>query len=372
MAHSLVLIDMTTRSRVLYIAGQLGGGGLERQLGYLLKAMDRDRLRPKVAVWNYNEHDVNVKRIKALGAELIPVPRSGSRLARLLWLRRTAAELAPEVVHSYSFFTNVAAQFAGVGATTMGSVRADFVRDRVSTGAILGRTCARWPRSQVCNSLAAVTAISRSRSFFRPHQVFLVRNALDLAQFPVREIPRTGPPLILGIGSLVRFKRWDRLIQLGLALSNLKIRVRIRIAGEGPERPGLQSLIMRLHLQDIVDLAGYQDGIPEMLAAASLVVHTSESEGYPNVIMEAMACGRPVVATNSGDSSDLIEQGLTGYVVAIGDDDALTQRVAELVTNPSLVREMGTAARQRAELMFRPERLVHETLDAYRSLGWKG
>src|SRR5438132_843874 len=120
--------------------------------------MDRDRLRPKVAVWNYNEQDVNVKRIREFGTELIPVPRSGSRLARLIWLRRTVAGLAPELVHSYSFFTNLAAEFAGGGAATMGSVRADFVRDRLSTGAILGRTCARWPRSQICNSLAAVTA----------------------------------------------------------------------------------------------------------------------------------------------------------------------------------------------------------------------
>ena len=61
--------------------------------------------------------------------------------------------------------------------------------------------------------------------------------------------------------------------------------------------------------------------------------------------MEAMACGRPVVATNSGDSSDLIEDGVTGYVVPIGDDKALTGRVAELVSNPVLIREMGRAAR---------------------------
>jgi glycosyltransferase involved in cell wall biosynthesis len=358
-----------SKVRILYVVGQLAGGGLERQLGYLLKAMDRDRFQPKVAVWNFDEEDVNVQRIRALGVELIAIPRGGSRL---VWFRRLASQLAPEVVHSYSFFTNVAAHFAGTSPTRVGSIRADFLRDRASTGPVLGRFCARWPRCQVCNSSAAASLISRSKSIFKPQRVFFVRNALDLAQFPVHELLSTGIPLILGIGSLMPFKRWDSVIKLGLELANRRIPARIQIVGDGPDRGRLQSLINRLELQDSVKLLGYQYNISRVLAGASLVVHASSSEGYPNAIMEAMACGRPVVATDAGDSSHLIEGGSTGYIVGVGDDGALIERVVELIMNPDLMREMGAAARKRAELMFGPERLVRETLDVYRSLGWMG
>src|SRR3989442_294374 len=101
--------------RLLYLIGQLHTGGSERQLCYLFKAMDRERYKPAVAVWTHREEDVYVPQIRALGVPLYSFPRAFSRLAKLSALRALVREVEPEVVHSYSFYTNFAAYWATRG-----------------------------------------------------------------------------------------------------------------------------------------------------------------------------------------------------------------------------------------------------------------
>jgi D-inositol-3-phosphate glycosyltransferase len=87
--------------------------------------------------------------------------------------------------------------------------------------------------------------------------------------------------------------------------------------------------------------------------------------------MEAMACGRAVVATGVGDTPFIVEHQKTGFVIPCGDDAALVERMARLITDRELCRHMGEASRLKAECEFGLERLVAETLAAYRAAGWK-
>jgi glycosyltransferase involved in cell wall biosynthesis len=107
------------------------------------------------------------------------------------------------------------------------------------------------------------------------------------------------------------------------------------------------------------------------LANAWFLLHTSDSEGYPNVVMEAMACGRAVVATDAGDVASLVEDAKTGFVVPRGDEATLLARMVTLMTDHDLCRRMGEAGRAKAEQQFGLDRLVSETLAAYRAIGWK-
>jgi glycosyltransferase involved in cell wall biosynthesis len=358
--------------RFLYLIGQLSPGGSERQLCYLLQATDRERYQPAVAVWNFSEADVYVPRMRALQIPLYAFPNMPSA-AKLRAFRRLVRQLAPEVVHSYSFFTNFAAYWGvwGTQSVVCGSIRSDFTFDMQSLSPWLGRLSARWPPAQICNSSLAAETVRRWPGPFVPRRLFVVRNGLDLEQFRGAPLPAGGKSCIVGVGSLVPGKRWERLLKAAVELQRRGYDFVVQIAGDGPLHGLLRQQAQALGVADCVEFMGYSEHIPSLLANATFLVHPSDSEGYPNVVMEAMACGRAVVATDAGDVPCLVDDGKTGFVVPQGDDAALLARMATLMTDHDLCQQMGAAGRAKAEQRFGLARLVSETLTAYRAIGWK-
>jgi glycosyltransferase involved in cell wall biosynthesis len=173
------------------------------------------------------------------------------------------------------------------------------------------------------------------------------------------------------MGSLLPVKRWDRLLRAIKETKSKAGEVRLRIAGDGPLRPVLEKLAGNLGILRDVDFLGPIHDVPGFLRGAKFLVHTSESEGCPNVVMEAMACGLPVVAMNAGDIPYLLDGERTGFVVAQDDVVALVDRIRQLLSDESLCGRMGVEARRRAEQEFGLNRLVSETLAAYKAGGWK-
>jgi len=361
--------------RLLYLVGQLGPGGRERQLWYLLSALDRARYRPAAAVWSYRADEVYALRIAALGVPVFPVASpAASPLAKLASLRRLVREQRPEVLHVQSFFLNAPGWLATRGTRTLaiGTVASDFDADRRLAGPALGRLCAALPRFQIFNNRNAIETARRTRSPFAPGRARLVRNAVDLAAFQACPAPASGRAEILAVGTLYAYKRWDRLVAAAERLARRGLDFRVTLVGEGPARADLAAQVARLGLGERFRLVGYRDDVAELLAGASLLAHTADFEGCPNVVLEAMAAGRAVVASAVGDIPLLIEDGVHGFVVPKDDVDALADRLARLIADRALCREMGARARARAERDLSIGRLVEETLAAYREAGWSG
>jgi glycosyltransferase involved in cell wall biosynthesis len=359
--------------RLLYLVGQLSPGGLERQLCYLLQSMDRGRYQPAVAVWNFSETDVYVPRIRALNVPVYAFPCMSSAAAKLRAFGRLVRRLEPEVVHSYTFFTNFAAYWVirDTRAIAVGSVRSDFTLAKKDSGPWLGRLNALWPRDQICNSFSAAETCRLSQSFFVPKQLSIVRNGLDLELFHSMPPAVGGKARIVGVGSLIPVKRWDRLLRAAVELKRSGVDCLIQIAGDGRLRGLLEQQARELGVTDYIEFMGYTENIPGLLANARFLVHTADSEGCPNVVMEAMACGRAVVATDAGVIPSLVEDGTTGFIVPRGDEATLLACMVTLITDHNLCQRMGEAGRAKAERQFGLDRLVLETLDAYRVMGWK-
>jgi glycosyltransferase involved in cell wall biosynthesis len=359
--------------RILYLIGQLSAGGAERQLLYLLQTMARERCRPAVAVWNYRKEDVFVSQIERLGVPVYSLGTQSGPVRQLQVLRRLIRHLRPEVIHSYSFFTNLAAHLGaiGTGAISIGSVRGDYLEDVRSAGRLRGYLNASCPRFQIYNSVAALDAARASLRIKQPGVAVVIRNGLDLQRFRYdSQLPAHTPPTVLGVGSLLPSKRWDRLLSAAAQLKQRGLVCRVEIAGEGPMRPSLDALARRLGLSDQVRFLGHVDLIEERLHASSLLAHPSDSEGCPNAVMEAMACGRAVVATDAGDVPLLVDDGATGFVVSRQDDNAFVARLETLVENGIACSAMGRAGRVKAEREFGLQRLVTETFAAYKAAGW--
>jgi glycosyltransferase involved in cell wall biosynthesis len=204
-----------------------------------------------------------------------------------------------------------------------------------------------------------------------PKQLTVVHNGLDLEQFRSTPLLVCGKVRIVGVGSLVPVKRWDRLLRAAVALKRSGVDCLIQIAGDGQLRGMLDQQARDLGVTDCLEFIGYTEYVPALLANARFLVHTSDSEGCPNVVMEAMACGRAVIATDAGDVPSLVEDGKTGFVVPRGDEAILLARMMTLMTDHDLCRQMGEAGRAKVEQQFGLDRLVTETLAAYRAMGWK-
>ena len=334
--------------------------------------MDRERYRPAVVVWSYRETDLNVPVFRALGVPIHALPHARSRLAKLFALRTLVRRLEPELIHSYSFHTNVVAYLVarGIDAVAVGSVRSDLAWAKKEAGRILGPLSAWCPRDQIYNSHAALAAGHDSWWGRASSRRLVVRNGIDLELFRQSPVDRTGPIRIVGVGNLRPVKRWDRLLLAACELTRRRIAYRITIAGAGPLQDALEQQAVQLGIADSVRFIGHCDDIPGLLADATFLVHTAESEGCPNAIIEAMACGRAVVAMDAGDIRSLVEDGVTGFVVASGDHAQFAERLIHLSTCRDVTRRMGEAGRAKVEREFTLERLVRDTFAAYRNAGW--
>jgi len=301
------------------------------------------------------------------------VSRQGSLPGRLAALRRTVRDLSARILHSHSFYTNFYSWAAATGtpAIPVGSFQSGYWAQRREKGALLGRLCSRYPRFQISNNRRAVEEAESSGSWFQPERLAIVPNGVRLDYFSASPLPDNEEPLIVGLGSLVAYKRWELLVAAAGELKRRGLRFRLTIAGEGPERRRLQDSAQREDVAERLDLPGMVDDVPALLARCSFLVHTSDIEGLPNAVLEAMACGRAVVATDAGDLPYLIDDGTTGFVVPRGDIERLSERMAALLADRQKAVEMGRAGRKKAEAEYGMNRLVSETLAAYREAGWR-
>jgi glycosyltransferase involved in cell wall biosynthesis len=152
------------------------------------------------------------------------------------------------------------------------------------------------------------------------------------------------------------------------AVARLKahgLRLRCLLAGVGGERKHLEGLTRQLGLDSEVEFLGFVDDAPVFLAGINIFVHPSLHEGLGVAVLEAMASGKPVVATRVGGLSDVIIDGRTGLLVAPADSAALSEAIAALIADPSRARAMGQAAAAHAREHFGLERMAARNEEYY-------
>ena len=319
-----------------------------------------------------SEKDIYVPQIRKLGVPIYSFADRFSSAAKLIFLRGLVRQLKPEVLHSYSAYLNFAVYWSTRYTHTIGigCTRSNFVFDWEGSSQWLTRLNTRWPRKQIFNSFEAARAAAGAKRLFMPRHVYVVRNGVDLESFRTSPILNTGRTNIVGIGSLVPIKRWDKLLTAAYELKRRNSKFSLQIAGDGPLRESLEEQVVNRVLENQIRFLGHVNDVARFLSDASFLVHASDAEGCPNAVMEAMACGRAVVATDVGDVPFLVDDGKTGFVVRRGDDAMLVERMAILINDPNLCNSMGLAGRIKAERDFGLDQLVRGTLEAYRAAGW--
>jgi len=195
-----------------------------------------------------------------------------------------------------------------------------------------------------------------------------IRNGLDLDQWAAGDRHKTraalgatsNEVLVLAVGRLVSVKNHALLLTAFAQARTDGTHCRLLIAGDGPLRPELESQIRSMGIDAEVSMLGERRDVPDLLAASDVFVLSSDSEGMSNTIIEAMAAGRPVVATNVGGNPELVVDGETGLLVDRGNGDAMAAAIAALSSDPARRERLGAAGRERACREFGVARMLQD------------
>jgi glycosyltransferase involved in cell wall biosynthesis len=179
-------------------------------------------------------------------------------------------------------------------------------------------------------------------------------------------------PLVGFVGRLSREKGPDVFVKIAGIVRKTLENCHFILVGEGPMRENLRETIDNNGLHGYVHMVGLQDDMPRVYASLDLMVLTSHSEAMPLAIIEAMASGLPVIATNVGGVIDMIEAGYTGFLNNLDDLEGMANNVITLMSNRSMREEMGSAARKRAQKNFELSNSVNQMADLLKSLTQSG
>lgn len=211
----------------------------------------------------------------------------------------------------------------------------------------------RCAHHHVCNSAALKTILIRKYGI-PEDRISVIVNGIDPHTYPVRP-PSISPPgkhLVLCVARMVPDKDLRTLLAAFELLRQRCPSASLLMVGDGPLRREIcikaRQKIPRTHFQW---LPGRQDLVP-IYHQADLFVLSSILEGFPNVVMEAMACGLPVVATRVGGLQELVAHGQSGLLVNPGDPEALADAMAQLLSDPDRRTALGIAGRRRIETLF--------------------
>lgn len=335
--------------RLTFLAGSLGQGGAERQSYYILRALKEAGTQVQVLCLTRGEYWE--APIKALGVPITWVGEPESRLRRLWrivqWVRRER----PDIIQSQLYYTNLYATVAArlTGAREIGAIRSNVFSELEQGGPLLGRLSLHLPRHLAVNSRMSIR--NAQTIGIAPEQLCFLANVVDADAFTPSPQAEEGPFRILMVGRLVQLKRHDRLIE---ALARLRKQTHREVRGiiVGGEREGENlrpALEKQAHALGIspreLEFQGEVADMKSVYQNADCFLLTSDWEGTPNVVLEAMASGLPVVATRVGGVPDLIDDGVTGFLVDPGDITALTDRLRMLAEDTALRRQLGRQAR---------------------------
>jgi glycosyltransferase involved in cell wall biosynthesis len=364
----MATFDRSDSMKICFMAGTLEHGGAERQLFYMLQALCQGGAAPRVFCFDRGEHWE--ERIRALGVPVTWVGQSQSRLARLVRVLRELRSDPPDVFQSQHFFANAYVGLSAflLGVHGIGAMRSEAVAEMKSNGVTGGWLNLNLPPIIAANSRLAIDqaiarGVPRSRLYFLP-------NVVDTQRFKPDGRSAERPLTLLAVGRLTKQKRFDRFVSaLGRLRAELNVEVRGWIVGPTQDqaiRKELEAQAARLGLfpEGLQFLGGVSDMAP-LYQQADLCVLTSDFEGTPNVLLEAMASGLPVVATKVGGVPEIVQHGATGFVVGREDMEGLVAALVQLVSNAPQRTEMGCRAREYVEEKHSLKRLPAYLSDLY-------
>jgi glycosyltransferase involved in cell wall biosynthesis len=358
--------------RVLFVIPTLVRHGAEKQLVLLARGFQQAGIDTHVAVLTHTgpyEAD-----LRAAGVTVHLIEKRGKLDVRAYGrLKELIGKLSPDVVQTFLFAANAygrqAALAAGVARVFGGERCVDKWKSWLHN--LMDRHLAARSERIVANS-TGVRDFYVSRGI-PAEKLAVIPNAVEPAvPSPVSreqllaELGLPGDARLIGaVNRLWPQKRVKDLIWAADLLKVVRDDVHLLIIGVGPHRHRLERYRDQVRIADRVHFLGHRDDVPRLMPHFDCLWLASAYEGMPNAVMEAMACGIPVVASDISGNRDLVIHGETGYLVPIGDRAAMARHTNRLLDDAVLAARLGEAGRQRVLTEFSVSKLIERYRELY-------
>jgi len=239
-------------------------------------------------------------------------------------------------------------------------------RARDVIGGVAEHLLATTSSSMTVVPCAAVADFAIRRLRLPADRVVVAPNGVapEWSDVPPEREERKAAPTAVWLGVMQPVKRVPELVHAVAAVPSL----RLVLVGDGPERHRVEAAVADSGAADRVVLAGYQPDPMRLLAAADVFVLPSAAEACPMAILQAMACGLPVVASSVGGVPEVVRDGIDGILVPAGDDVALREALDLLAGDAAMRRRLGDSARRRAREHYSTQRCVERIVEVYRAV----
>ncbi len=376
------------RKRILYITPTGERGGAETVLLNILRHLDRQRFNPSVICFQEGDFVNELKQKANVEVVILPAARFRNLRESVNLIRQIKKIIKEENIHLVHANGTGAHLFGGLAARLCNIPNLYHIHDQLEWSwnlqGALNKLALLIPSSQAI-AVSQYAEKSLRRNFFSPTNLRVIHNALTEGAYSASaDIERTkielgwknDSPLIVWCGRLQRWKGTHVFIKSAATVIQQIPAARFLIVGgslfgiESDYEKELHVLVKEFKLEDEVRFTGHIKNVGRYLAAADLVVHSSiEPEPFGMVILEAMALGKPVIASNLGGPVEIVEPHQTGLLVEPNNHPALAEAMIHLLNDEERRVDMGNAGRRRAEkdfsisqMMLKLETLYEEIL----------
>ncbi len=343
------------KRRICFVISSLSAGGSERVLSHMANYWVAKDIEVIIITLSHIEEDFYVLDPRVRRVSIHAIRKSGSiwrgilnNLMRLRLLRNAIKEAAPDVVISFLASTNVLT----IGATRALGVPIVVCERNNPVHFELGRVWNRLRIAAYSHAQAVVVQTDAVRKWAEQvvpaHSIWIIPNPVSpiaACSSPSSQLA-TPKKLILAMGRLVPVKGFDLLLR-AFARSQARQHWTLAILGEGPEREWLDEIAREEGIQSSLLMPGLLREIDQVLKEAEIFVLSSRSEGFPNALLEAMACGVSVISFDCPNGPrEILGHGERGILVENGDVAALSRAIDRLALNPEEREVFSCRARE--------------------------
>ena len=374
-----------SKVRILYLIGTLELGGAERQLAELAQGLDPERFEARVCCLSRGGPIARTLEDKGIRVEILGLQRARIRrhpweaLAGITSLVGSIRSMRPDVLHCYLYAAYVTGAFAGTlaGVPAIVAGRRSLGRFKEGKLPLLGieRVANALTDLLIANSFAVRADVLRQERVAR-HKVEVIYNGIEASRYAIRPDPAlrrelgliSPGPVVSVVANFIDYKGHEYFLD---AWSNVIRAIPEAVAllvGDGPCRTALEAQARRVGIEASTRFLGQRQDVPEILALTDVFVHPSLEEGFCNAILEAMAAGKPVVATFVGGNPEAILDGTTGILVPPRDSRTLGDALIGLLRNPGRAMQMGVEGRERVRRSFDLNKMIAQYERAYLEL----